>query len=133
MNNKGFSLVELLVVISILSVIFVVTIVSLGDTFGLSSEKSYDILKNNIIIQVKQYVSECDNKLIDCSNDFTWEIKENTKSTNISLDLLKKYGYFNDNDFINPITKKDISSCLIVNVKKNNYSVVDVVLDDSSC
>ena len=72
MNNKGFTLVEVLVTISLLSIIMIGVIANIGDTFSLSSSKSYEILKKSIITVSEEYIYECDNGLINCQNDYEW-------------------------------------------------------------
>ena len=133
MNNKGFSLIEVLVTISVLSLIMIIATASITNSFAISNEKSYDILKHNIIKQVKIYIYECDNNLINCKDDYKWENINNTSKTSFSLEIMQKYNYFNEFTFINPINNKEITNCLIVNVTKDNLSNISISLDDSKC
>ena len=94
MNNKGFSLIEVLVTISVLSHIMIIATASITNSFAISNEKSYDILKQNIIKQVKIYIYECDNNLINCKDDYKWENINNTSKTSFSLEIMQKYNYF---------------------------------------
>lgn len=133
MNNKGFSLIEMLFTISVISLIMVVSLITVGNTFGLSSEKSYEIMKKSIITQVNQYIYECDNKIINCIGDYSWLQVDNVNKTSFKLNVMKKYNYFSEQDYVNPITNEEISNCLIVNVVKNENSTIDVILDDNKC
>lgn len=133
MNNKGFTLIEVLLSISIIAIIGVIFIVNIGDTFGLSLDKSYEILKKSIITQTSEYIYECDNGLIDCSGDYNWTENNGIREASFYLEVMRKYSYFDEEDFINPITGKYIGNCLIINVTKDNLYMSDITLDDSSC
>jgi len=133
MNNKGFTLIELLLTIVLVSVVMIIFMVNISDTFGLSSEKSYEILKKSIITQVKEYIYECDNGLINCKNDYTWQNIGNSKETSFYLGVMKKYSYFNKQDYINPETQEEISNCLIIDIIKDELATINVSLDDSKC
>lgn len=134
MNNKGFTLIEMLFTISIISMFTIVFTISISKTFGLSTEKEYEIMKKSIINQVGEYIYECDNNLINCQNDYDWiNIDEKTKVTSINLSILKKYNYLKKEEYINPKTKEDISNCLIINVEKDARGIMNINLEDSKC
>ena len=133
MNNKGFTLIEVLCLIFLISILFVASFLVINDTLSITDEKAYQIVKENIILQTKTYIDECENNMIDCKNDYKWEEINNNKITFINLSLLKKYNYFDSNEIINPLTKKDLSSCLKIKVTKNEYSSISILLDESNC
>lgn len=133
MNNKGFTLIEVLCLIFLISILFVASFLVINDTLSITDEKAYQIVKENIILQTKTYIDECENNIIDCKNDYKWEEINNNKITFINLSLLKKYNYFDSNEIINPLTKKDLSSCLKIKVTKDEYSSISVLLDESNC
>lgn len=133
MNNKGFTLIEVIITITLFSVIMVVVLVSVNDTFSLSSEKSLEIMYKSIISQASQYVYECDNNLIECNGDYIWVEENNIKKTSFYLDVMSKYGYFSSGDYVNPVSKSKINNCLIINVKKTYNQDIYVDLDDSNC
>jgi len=134
MNNKGFTLIELLFTISVISIFTIVFTISINNTFGLSTEKEYEIIKKSIINQAKEYIYECDNNLINCHNDYHWEISdEKTKKISINLNILKKYNYLKKEEYINPKTGEDISKCLIINAEKKEIGLININLDDSKC
>lgn len=133
MNNRGFTLIELLVSISIMSIVSIVFFVVIGNTFGLSNEKAYDIMKKGIISQVSEYIYECDNNLITCSNDYVWKNDGDNKTTFFYLDVMRKYEYFNEEDYINPITGEDVGKCMVINVNIDKNYTISVDLDDSEC
>lgn len=133
MNNKGFTLIELLCMLFLISCIFFAGCMIISDTFSITDEKSYQLLKDSIILGVSDYINECDNHIIDCSSQYKWSRVDDKFVTEINLSILKNYNYFNTNNFINPITDKDISECLIINVIKDDNSNINVNLDDSKC
>lgn len=133
MNNKGFTLIEVLCVIFLISIFFFGSFMVINSTFGITNEKAYEIVKEDIITQTKTYINECDNNIINCSNDYKWVSDNDNMIANINLSILKKYKYFNTDNFINPITNKDISNCLNITVIKDKYSNIEVNLDDSKC
>ncbi len=133
MNNKGFTLVELIISIMLLSAIFIIAISSLVNTFSLTEETEYEILINNIKTQAQNYIIECDGGLINCKNDYTWSEDGKNKKTSFSLAIMKKYKYFNTSDYINPINKNDLSNCLIINVEKDEFKNLIIKIDDSKC
>lgn len=133
MNNKGFTLIEVLCVIFLISIFFFGSFMVISNTFSITDEKAYEILKENIITQTKTYINECDNNIVNCSNDYKWVSDNDKMITNINLSILKKYKYFDTDNFINSITNKDISNCLNIIVIKDKYSNIEVNLDDSKC
>lgn len=133
MNNKGFTLIEVLCVIFLISIFFFGSFMVINSTFSITNEKAYEIVKEDIITQTKTYINECDNNIINCSNDYKWVSDNDNMIANINLSILKKYKYFNTDNFINPITNKDISNCLNITVIKDKYSNIEVNLDDSKC
>ena len=58
MNEKGFTLVEVLAVIVILSVIMSIMIPNVYHLIQKGKNDNYDALKNNIVIAAKNYVSD---------------------------------------------------------------------------
>lgn len=133
MNNKGFTLIEVLCVIFLISILFVASFLVVKDTLSITDEKAYQILKENIISQTKTYIDECENNIINCKKDFEWKKVNDNKIAYINLSLLKKYNYFDNDEIINPLTKKDMSSCLKIKVIKDKYSSIFIFLDESEC
>ena len=129
MNSKGFTLIELLGALVIVSIIVTLIMISINSTLSLSKEKSYDILKSNIIKMSNTYIIECESNNINCSNDYIWE----DNNTNFPVSNLLLRGYFDKNELINPITDQDISNCLIINVYKDINKVYNISIDDSKC
>lgn len=121
MNNKGFTLVEVLSVLVIMTIIFVITINVTGNTLSISNEEAYKLTKDNIIEATDKYILECNNNIIDCNLDW------NNNKTIISAKKLIEAGYFKE--LKNPINNKDLSNCLTIEVEQtsnnNNYNIND--------
>lgn len=129
MNNKGFTLAELLVSLTIVAIIVVIVTFSIGSTLSLSKENSYDILKNNIINMANLYIMECESNSIDCKNDYKWI----NNRTSFSANKLLLRGYLSSKELINPVNEKDISNCLIINASVDINKVYTIEIDDSKC
>lgn len=129
MSNKGFTLIEMLLTVTMIALIVIVVSFSINSTLSISKEKSYDILKNNIINMANMYIMECEANAINCSNDYVW----NNNKTSFYANKLVLRGYSSQEELINPINEKDISNCLIVNVSVDENKVYTVSLDDSKC
>ena len=121
MNNKGFTLVEALSAVILISLVLVITIRSFGKTISLTKEESYKIMKKNIIVASENYVKECLNNTITC--DFSFE-----NNNQIKAKVLKESGYFKNLE--SPIDGKDLSDCLIIKVKKEKGVITSTIEDN---
>lgn len=131
MNNKGFTLIELIVTLVILSLVISITAISITNVMKRSKEELYNNLVNNIIDAAEEYYIECKyakNDAITCSSNGV-----------ITLGDLVKYGYLSGNDdgnrnkLINPLDNEDISSCNINITYNNNKIVVKSNSSSQSC
>lgn len=124
MNNKGFSLVELLITISLIALVAIVVVKVSSNTLSLTENEAYKILKNNVITAADKYIIECDSNLLECFH--TW----NDNKTSINANELIKAGYFDN--IIDPRNDKDISNCLIIEIEKEN-EVNKYKINDKNC
>ena len=106
-----------------------IVIFSFNSTLSLSDDKAYEILKENIIKQANLYIVECESNMVDCYGEYKWE--NNNTSFLVSNLLLK--GYFKPEELINPINKKDISDCMIIDVNIDENKLYTITLDDKKC
>ena len=120
MNNKGFTLIEVLSVLIIISLIMVIAVRSINKTVSLSKEESYKIMKTNIIKVSKSYINECIAKTIECNFSFD-------SNNYFEAKKLKETGYFKN--LTSPIDGKNLENCLIIYAKKEK-GVVSIELDD---
>lgn len=119
MNNKGFTLIEVLSVIVLISIVAIVTITTFGTTMSASKEEAYKLMKNNIISASYDYINECNLKTIECNFSFETNNKFNAE-------LLEKAGFFSNLE--SPIDGKNLGSCLVLEaIKSNGATVINLV------
>ena len=122
MNNKGFTLTELLVALVIISIAGVVVAKEIGKTLSVTKNESYKIMKENIAKAADIYIKECENRLNNCN--INWQ--DNKYS--FKAGLLKEKGYYTD--LTSPIDNKDLANCLIIESEKNNGVINSKVIDN---
>ena len=120
MNNKAFTLAEMLAVIIILSVIALVIIPTVSTTLKNSKEQTCLIQYENILSAAKVWGSE--NIL---------QLPAEGESIEITLEYLQELGYIDDN-IENPVTKQIIGLNTTIKIskeigsKKYNYEFIGV-------
>lgn len=120
MNNKGFTLIEVLSVLILLSIIIVGVFKTFNTTMSAGKEEAYKIMKNNIISVGYDYVNECDLGLIEC--DFSFE-----GNNRFSAKELQNTGFFKNLE--SPIDSRDLGTCLILEATKSNGVTVINLID----
>ena len=124
MNNKGFTLIEVLLTITILSLILIMIISISGNTLSISNEEAYNITKKNIINATDKYIYECENNI----NDNCKIIWHNNKTVVKAKNLIEE-GYFQK--LTNPINNINLSECLTIEVQKNDNNKYNI--NDYNC
>lgn len=119
-NNKGFTLVEVVASLVIISLILVIATKLVNNTLSATENTTYKIMKNNIIEAGSKYISECTNGIIGCDFDYD-------SNNTFSASVLKQYGYFNNLN--SPIDNQYLGDCLILEAMLEN-GVIVVELDD---
>ena len=124
MNKRGFSLVELLAVVSILAIIAFIVSVPITKNIKEGNEKACRSQFNSIIEAAKLWGNENVNLLPNDTN----------KKGTIKIATLKKDGFLSD-DLQNPVTKEKISNDLIIYIEKVgnkrwNYTLDEEVVED---
>lgn len=141
-NNKGFTLIEVLAVVVIIALLGLIAIPSVISTINKEKQTSYTILINSIITGSQLLYEEIDynkttiNQFGNLSGIVT--IKNNTIETN--LQTLASNGFLtvqnsntNTKNIINPITKKEIGNCKITITKtKNSNNIVKYEVKSTS-
>ena len=143
-NNKGFTLVELIAVIVIIAIIAAITTPRVIESFNQGKESSYDIMINNIVTSSKAYYEECQfggltHNGTSCSNEGT---------INLTLNDLVNTGFLTGTNetaedgtvtkvIKDPNTKEDIGSCSISITKakkeKKYVYIVNSTTSDEKC
>ena len=121
MNNKGFTLVEVLSVLVLISIITVCVFATINSTMSVGKEEAYKLMKNNMISVSYDYVEECELGSIQC--DFSFE-----KNNTFSAKELQNTGFFTNLE--SPIDGKDLSSCLIFSATKSNGVTLINLIDN---
>lgn len=144
LNNKGFSLVEILAVLIILGIISAIMVPTVTGILNQNKEKSYEKLKETIISSTKIYVSNnrYDISLMEtCSSGKKIKIKQIADSPDnlngkIALSLLANAGDL-DEKIVDPRareTKLNLENSYIIvtfncNTKDYEYELKDEYLN----
>jgi len=127
-NNKGFTLIELIATIVVLALVMGIASYSITEIIKKSKDKNYDQLINEINAAVESYYLEC--KYVDdsCSYQFTL-------GSLVTKGFLKGNETNSSNEFIlvNPRDNVNISSCRIKFSYSNGKVVVQAVNPTGSC
>ena len=70
MNNKGFTLIEILVTLVLITVLLGVAVSVLRPTMSAGKRETYELMKNNIVTVSYDYINECSLNTIQCDFDF---------------------------------------------------------------
>lgn len=125
LNNKGFTLVELLATIAILALVMGIATFSITVILNKSKEKNYQLLITSIKDAAETYYQECkysNNTGINCNKNTDGSLKT-TLGELLTYGYLKGNGTEGKNVITNPQKNDvDISSCSII-IKYNNGSI----------
>ncbi len=154
-DNKGFTLVEVLAVVVIIGILGGLTAKGVLSSINTGKEASYKLMINSIVTASQTLYEE-----LEYGGSTIWEysysnnevgkkgtkVEVNDKSINTNLQTLVSNGFlsgssgFNDEDesgnkyLIDPKSKKNIGSCEITITKSDDiYLVVPVVGSDPIC
>lgn len=126
MNNKGFTLIELMATIMLLSIIMVIGTISVVNILNLSKEKSYTTLVANVKVAAKSFYEECENSgIIPTEIDSKYCNIADNKLT-ISFKTLLDYGFLkssskddeNNKKLENPKDNSSLNDCGILITKQ---------------
>ena len=136
MNRKGFTLIELIAVIVMISLIMVIVVPNILDIVSESKETSYNTLVKNIVTSSEMYYEECEYGDLSSTTkygSYACSIDTSSSAIIIPLSSLANTGFLKVNDtkevagkevkvVLNPRNNIDISDCQIkiAKVKKTN-------------
>lgn len=113
MNNKGFTLLEVILVVAILGVITLIVVPSVSGLLNKNKNEQYDNLKKSIISASKMYVSDNRYNLGVVCNDST-----DTYNFTIDLQTLVDAGNLSE-PVTDPRNEKLVPLTNVVNVTYN--------------
>lgn len=143
-NNKGFTLVEILAVVVIIGLLGVITVPRVMTALNTGTETSYNVLVSDIVTAGKQLYEEIEFNKSELYRYYVPSGKSNTDKVVISsnritvnLQTLVSNGFLtglnnknnsgnvNKKIILNPKTKSDIGACQIIIIKNldSNYKV----------
>ena len=104
MKRKGFTLIEMLSVIIVISIIALLTIPVITQNIKSSKSQIYNSLINRMLVATSDWMSENSELLPD-----------NGENISITLGMLQSEGYIST-DLINPNTKKLFPADMVINI-----------------
>ena len=118
MNNKGFTLIELIATIALLAVIALISFVSINEVLSQSEVSDCENLISSIKSATKEYVSDNRYDIISTSIS-TWDLVNNKYLTG---------------PIVNPFNnKEDITNSInIIITLKNDYTVDTITIENAS-
>lgn len=118
-RNKGFTLVELISILTILGIIALITIPIMTKTINKSKEKALREQKAAIVESAKKYA-------LDIAEDLP---KYEGDIYTVSISTLRNSPYLEEDNIINPVTNKAMNGCVNITYSgskgKYSYEYVD--------
>lgn len=114
LNNNGFTLVEILAVITILSLLMVFVIPNFISILNRNKSSAVDIQKNMIVSAARLYVEDCSNLNND---DISCNFSTTGDNTKINLEDLVNNGY------IENVVVSDKTCSGIITITDEEYNV----------
>lgn len=118
MNNKGFTLVELLVTLVLLGIIATISITGVVSVMNNSKNSEYKVLLKNIDTGSKMFYEDCEYGSLRGKKLSTGDFvcKKNGNKYEIPISTLIQYGFLTGDSngrVLNPKDNKDIKDCTI--------------------
>ena len=124
MNNKGFTLIELIVTIALLAIILTISFVSITAVINSNKEEQCNNLVNSIKSASEEYVSD---------NRYNSEFIKSVRNKIITIygSVLVNNNYLNGS-IVNPFNNKEIdaSSIKLTITLNNDYTVSSISIDE---
>ena len=133
MNNKGFTLVELIATIALLAIISIISFVSINAVIDSSKINECNALVNSIKSATKEYVSDNRYNLDESSS---YMVEGNDKKYNIPASVLvdtKKISSPIINPFDDDENTNNVTNTTFIETQLNdNYTVKEVIVKNST-
>lgn len=127
--KKGFTLIELMAVITVLVIILSITFPVVSNVLQESRENSYDSQVSMIESAAKRYISDNVKEVDESGNLLISREKDNF----VTILALQKNGYLNSKKIIkNPITDRTMTGCVVAAYAKT-YNQFQYVYTDYNC
>lgn len=114
MNKKGFTLIELIAVITIIALLAVIIVPTINSSISNSKQAAYETQISQIEDAAKKYMINNSELLPNSGN-----------TTKININTLVKEGFLSkkDNKIINPINNNEMNGCIHINYSEeyNQY------------
>lgn len=139
LNNKGFTLVELMATIVILSLVITIGAVSITSLINNAKEKNYDLLVEEIKNAVEEFYIECkfdsDSTISSICPPLSGGYYETTLKTLVTSGFLKGNSTDNDKKFtiVNPKDNENIENCWIKYKYEGGQIKVQAITTTGSC
>lgn len=105
--KKGFTLVELLAVITVLGLLAAISIPIVNNQINSSKDKAYKNQVQTIVNAAKRWGFDNDNLL------------NTTEKTTVSINRIQKDGYLTSGDVIDPRTDQKLTGCIEITYNSN--------------
>ncbi|MEI3529479.1 MAG: prepilin-type N-terminal cleavage/methylation domain-containing protein [Bacilli bacterium] len=105
--KKGFTLVELLAVITVLGLLAAISIPIVNNQINSSKDKAYKNQVQTIVNAAKRWGFDNDNLL------------NTTEKTTVSINRIQKDGYLTSGDVIDPRTEQKLTGCIEITYNSN--------------
>lgn len=128
-KNKGFTLVEILVVIVILGIAMIIAIPSINDSRNIANEKAYAAKASGFESAAVLFTQDNMENLVNAktSSDYTIVNSNDSKVTaTIKLSKLIEHGYLMNSDdaLIDPRNQNDLSnSSVVITIDKSTNKI----------
>lgn len=121
MNNKGFTLIELVAIIALLGMVFLLTYTEVDKSLNKNTNQLYEAQLSNIKAAAKNWAVDNLDKLPE----------KNKESCYVTLETLQNSGYI-EADIKNPNKKIKNFPNVYVTITKNNENYVYKVIDNGT-
>ncbi len=110
MNNKAFTLIELIAIILIIGMLILITIPIIGDVIEHSKEQAHDEQVNKIEQAALSYATENTGTLFP----------DGINSVEVNVETLQLEGYLPKTDIYSPLTVDIMDGCVTISLDSYN-------------